>query len=218
MKKVEQLEIEEVKKPEKSQKKSFFKKYIIYILLSIIIIALLVALILVIVLPDSNNNTSTIKPYTTTNIPTITNVLTTTNVKSTTTTLGVTITTGSIESITTSTQINKTTTSGTITSTTTTTTTHVYSLDSRINCLPWIQSIDDSILQNECNKNPNCIYEKSNNDNIPSCFYNKNSYKLKLIESKETELGNTYLFSDSSKQIRIDFEYLDNEVVRFKVI
>ncbi len=93
-----------------------------------------------------------------------------------------------------------------------------YPLDSRINCIPWIQSIDDSILQNECNKNPNCIYEKSNNDNIPSCFYNKNSYKLKLIESKETELGNTYLFSDSSKQIRIDFEYLDNEVVRFKVI
>ena len=93
-----------------------------------------------------------------------------------------------------------------------------YPLDSRINCIPWIQSIDESIIQNECNKNLNCIYQKSNNETIPSCFYDKNSYKLKLIESKETELGDTYLFSDSLKQIRIDFEYLDNEVVRFKVI
>jgi hypothetical protein len=212
MKKVEQLEIEENKK---SQKKSFLKKYIIYILLSIIIIALLVALILVIVLPESDKNTSTIKP-------TVTNVLTTTNIKSTTTTIGVTITTGTTESttagrnesITTSTNKSITTTPGTIISTST----NIYSLSSRINCIPWIQSIDESILQNECNKNPNCIYQKSNNASIPSCFYDKNSYKLKLIESKETELGDTYLFSDSSKQIRIDFEYLDNEVIRFKVI
>ena len=57
-----------------------------------------------------------------------------------------------------------------------------YPLDSRINCIPWIQSIDESILQNECNKNPNCIYQKSNNASIPSCFYDKNSYKLKLID------------------------------------
>lgn len=117
-----------------------------------------------------------------------------------------------------------TTTSTTRTTSTTTTQLTPLAPDSRIDCLPWLRNkpnIAESELETECSRIEGCSFESvDGNVNIPSCFYNTSALKLELTEMNRTELGESYEIRSRARldaTLRVDFEYLEDKVLRFKV-
>lgn len=92
-------------------------------------------------------------------------------------------------------------------------------ITAKINCLPWLNVTSE--IEYECTKNLLCIFDVNSLENSPLCFFDPNAQKLILINEIETELGITYMFKDEKSEsgflIRVDFEFLDDYALRFKV-
>ena len=92
------------------------------------------------------------------------------------------------------------------------------SLKSRIDCLPWAKANSEYKISDLCKQNSFCRYEDiDNNVNVPSCYIDKNAYKNKFISKEDTQFGKYYLIESNKAKIRIDFEFLDDNTLRFKV-
>lgn len=96
--------------------------------------------------------------------------------------------------------------------------------DLRIDCVPWLKSNTDSILvRKECEKFSYCAYDSiDNNQVVPSCFYQKEKLAFNVTKKEDTSLGETYTIQLKAherqvKALRIIFEYLDDNTLRFKV-
>jgi hypothetical protein len=77
-------------------------------------------------------------------------------------------------------------------------------------------------LREECLKISYCKFQSVDNDqNVPSCYIDVSKLKATVKENGETELGFFYsveLNNERATQtIRIDFEFLDDNSLRFKV-
>lgn len=99
-------------------------------------------------------------------------------------------------------------------------------LNYRIDCFPWLRNkTTDVNIQTECAKNFACKYDDvDGNIRIPSCFYDTDLLTVDSLEMEETQLGESYSFRIKSGSIldkfinlKIDFEYLEDNVLRFKV-
>lgn len=98
-------------------------------------------------------------------------------------------------------------------------------INSRVDCLPWLKNKTGVNVEAECAKNKGCKYESvDDNQIIPSCYWNTVVVQPDLISSEETRLGESYVFSiesgpniDQFRLLRVDFEYLEDDVLRFKV-
>lgn len=103
------------------------------------------------------------------------------------------------------------------------TTTKTEQINSRMDCLPWLKNKTDQDLEKECNQRPNCKFQSiDGNVVIPSCFYEKSLTKLAILSTESTKLGSSYTIgsrsgSKESDVLRVDFEYLEDSVLRFKV-
>lgn len=111
-------------------------------------------------------------------------------------------------------------------STVTTTRDFIYErLNSRIDCVPWLKNKTGVDVAAECAKNLACEYESvDNNVLIPSCYYDTDLVQVDFLTVEKTRLGESYLISadagldlTQSRILRIDFEYLEDTVLRFKV-
>jgi hypothetical protein len=100
-----------------------------------------------------------------------------------------------------------------------------YNVNDRVDCLPWMRTNNLITIENECNKlsyscifNP--VYSSDNRFVAPACFYNKNNLKLKIVNQQDTKFGISYLLADQieSNFLRLEFEFLDDQTIRFKVI
>lgn len=123
-----------------------------------------------------------------------------------------------------------TTTSEPTTTTTTTTTTRNYvyeRLNSRIDCLPWLRNrTEPDEIEAECALNAACEYQDvDENVKIPSCYYDLDKLRMTFLSAEPTRLGQTFTgFINSgpnlteTTSLKIDFEYLEDTVLRFKVI
>lgn len=100
--------------------------------------------------------------------------------------------------------------------------------DSRIDCLPWLRNDRQTDIKAECSKLAYCKYQDVDcNRNTPSCFVNKELTRVEIdVNNKQnTSLGESYTLTYNSfsnnqrekKTIRIDFEYLDANVLRFRL-
>jgi hypothetical protein len=130
--------------------------------------------------------------------------------------------------VTTTTVEGQTTTTTTVPSgpTTTTTKNFIYErLNYRIDCVPWLKNKTDADVEGECKKNLACEYEDvDGNVIIPSCYYDTDAMKVDLLGIESTRLGESYALSIESgfdltqvTYLKLDFEYLDDNVLRFKV-
>lgn len=130
--------------------------------------------------------------------------------------------------VTTTTVEGQTTTTTTVPSgpTTTTTKNFIYErLNYRIDCVPWLKNKTGADVEGECKKNLACEYEDvDGNVIIPSCYYDTDAMKVDLLAIESTRLGESYALSIESgfdltqvTYLKLDFEYLDDNVLRFKV-
>lgn len=110
--------------------------------------------------------------------------------------------------------------------TTTTTKNFIYErLNYRIDCVPWLKNKTGADVEGECKKNLACEYEDvDGNVIIPSCYYDTDAMKVDLLGIESTRLGESYALSIESgfdltqvTYLKLDFEYLDDNVLRFKV-
>jgi hypothetical protein len=66
-----------------------------------------------------------------------------------------------------------------------------------------------------------CIYDLSVDPDIPSCYYDINQQNNILINTSVSELGEIHVIqignSRSGSQLKVEFEQLDDTVLRFKV-
>ena len=96
----------------------------------------------------------------------------------------------------------------------------------RLDCLPWRKSghrTTHTRLRDECLKLPECIYDlvESEKYEIPACYYNTSMFKMTLTSEDESTFGKSYTIEASKRNqirmIKIDFEFLEDYVMRFKV-
>jgi hypothetical protein len=92
--------------------------------------------------------------------------------------------------------------------------------NSRIDCLPWAKNNSGYDLTNLCKQYSYCRYQNlDGNKVIPSCYIDKNKLKIKFKSRSLTDLGESFLVeSDGGNKLKIDFEFLDDNTLRFKVI
>lgn len=94
-------------------------------------------------------------------------------------------------------------------------------IGNRVDCVPWLKMKSDRDIKAACRDLDSCIYEAvSTEDNAPKCFYNMDKFQLRVISQEETKYGASYVVEnalDTSKKIKIDFESLDDQTIRFKV-
>ena len=92
--------------------------------------------------------------------------------------------------------------------------------NSRIDCVPWAKNNPNYDIENLCKKNSYCRYQNlDGNKAIPSCYIDKSKLKIKFKSRSITDLGESFLVeSEGGKQLKIDFESLDDNTLRFKVI
>lgn len=96
--------------------------------------------------------------------------------------------------------------------------------NSRVDCLPWLKlkNNTDELLR-ECMKYDYCSYHSvDNNKQVPSCYYEKNKITYQVISNQPTDWGFAVTIqrrnSESQyKNLKIDFEFLDDNTLRFKV-
>lgn len=97
--------------------------------------------------------------------------------------------------------------------------------DSRVDCLPWLRGDKNADIQKECLKNSNCKYQNlDGNIDIPSCYFDNEKIKLTFERDEDTPLGKSYFITagdslnkNTPVKLRIDFEYLDDFALRFKI-
>lgn len=97
--------------------------------------------------------------------------------------------------------------------------------NSRIDCLPWLKNKPVSNLAEECAKISNCKFESvDGNVNTPSCYFDVKKFKLTEVDRKVTSLGQSYTLKTNAAPkaaepalLKIDFEYLDDFALRFKI-
>ena len=91
--------------------------------------------------------------------------------------------------------------------------------NSRVDCFPNLPKKD--ITKEKCDENVLCIYQLSDDPDTPTCFYDANQQNNILIETTETELGEIHVIqignSRLASQLKVEFEQLDDSVLRFKV-
>ena len=113
----------------------------------------------------------------------------------------------------------------TTTSTTSVTTKPVVPSDpnSRVDCVPWLKlknNVDELIK--ECAKYDYCSYHSvDNNKQVPSCYYEKDKITYQVLSNQATSLGFSVMIQKRNSQnsnLKIDFELLDDNTLRFKVI
>lgn len=98
---------------------------------------------------------------------------------------------------------------------------------SRIDCLPWLKRSNETVLKQECSKIPYCKYDsKNDNQKYPSCFIDidDKSIKYTVSEKNNTSLGESYVIQISSSlnkvssySLSLDFQYLDDNTLRFTI-
>lgn len=92
--------------------------------------------------------------------------------------------------------------------------------DTRLDCLPWLKNAHLDHIEIECKNISYCKYQPVLNDsNIPACFYDSDVIMLDLISIENTKLGVEALITGNIIRdvLKIEFEYLDNNVLRFRV-
>jgi hypothetical protein len=99
---------------------------------------------------------------------------------------------------------------------------------SRVDCLPWLRNKEKNV-EGECKKKESyCTYQNiDNNRRTPSCYFNKDRIDRKVnidyASPIVTNLGVSYqltYYGEVAKagvQLKLDFEFLDDNVLRFKV-
>jgi hypothetical protein len=97
-----------------------------------------------------------------------------------------------------------------------------YMIDSRIDCLPWLKDDANVDIEVECKKVSYCSYEFVKDKNVPSCYLKSGAFKVKIANQTDTELGENYYITytnptGSEKRLKLLFEYLDDNSLRFKV-
>jgi hypothetical protein len=101
--------------------------------------------------------------------------------------------------------------------------TDVSNTDSRIDCLPWYKEDSSVDLEVECSKVSYCAYKFSKDSNIPRCYIKPDTLKVKISDKVSTELGenHTLTYNDvatrAARQLVLQFEFLDDNTLRFKV-
>jgi hypothetical protein len=150
-------------------------------------------------------------------------VLPITLIKSETTTKSTTTTTAA--ATTTTTITTTTTTTATTTTALTESTTPDY-ISARVDCLPELKSLpfNDTNYVNNCTAKKYCKYQPiSGMSDVPACYYVKEKLKLNLISEWPNDLGKSFVverddtLARNKYQLRFDFEYLEDDVLRFKV-
>jgi hypothetical protein len=89
----------------------------------------------------------------------------------------------------------------------------------KLDCLPKsrVQSTKNDKKLCEDKK---CVYDlKSVSDGSPACYYNIDSLKYKLVNQIDTKLGVKYRIENiqSKYNVDVEFEFLSEDVFRFKV-
>lgn len=94
----------------------------------------------------------------------------------------------------------------------------------RIDCVPWLKGEKDSqIVKEECDKIDYCDYNSiDNNQQVPSCFYQKEKLSFSVTKNEMTQLGLEYTIQLKNSQrmyknLKVIFEFLDDYALRFKV-
>ncbi len=91
--------------------------------------------------------------------------------------------------------------------------------NSRINCFPDLAK--ENVTKEKCDENTLCIYDLSVDPDTPSCYYDINQQNNILINTSVSELGEIHVIqignSRSGSQLKVEFEQLDDTVLRFKV-
>ena len=97
---------------------------------------------------------------------------------------------------------------------------------SRLDCLPWRKGqslVQATKVKDECSRQNVCVYEPADVDSrIPVCYFNVSAFKMKLISGEETSTGKSFAVElsrkgSSVKKIKVDFEYLEDYVLRFRI-
>jgi hypothetical protein len=92
------------------------------------------------------------------------------------------------------------------------------SINERINCLPWVNNKNLTVLKSECSKNKKCVFKQENDQEIPECFYDTKRIQKNLIDKNETDENlKFYRFKSENITLLLTFEQLDDSVLRFKV-
>ncbi len=92
------------------------------------------------------------------------------------------------------------------------------SKNERINCLPWVNNKNLTVLKSECSKNKKCVFKQENDQEIPECFYDTKRIQQNLIDKNETDENlKFYRFKSENITLLLTFEQLDDSVLRFKV-
>ncbi len=91
-----------------------------------------------------------------------------------------------------------------------------------MDCLPWFKNDTTVNLEEECRNISYCKFQSiDNNDIVPSCYIDETKFTTTITNQEETELGFYYLIESNNgratQKIRIDFEFLDDNTLRFKV-
>ena len=93
-----------------------------------------------------------------------------------------------------------------------------------IDCLPWMKNKNEIEIEKECLKRyPECLYDQTEgNKDAPYCFLADNLPYGNVTQKIDTNLGQSLTIdltkNNLKNEIKIDFEYLDNLFLRFKVI
>ena len=95
--------------------------------------------------------------------------------------------------------------------------------NNRIDCVPWAKNDSSYNLQTLCKSYSYCRYDSiDGNVNVPSCYIDKSKLAVNLISSEDTSLGKSFLVDTNFgraavNKLRIDFEFWDDNTLRFKV-
>ena len=121
--------------------------------------------------------------------------------------------------------IYPTTTRVVTTSTTSLTSTSVGPIEkpnSRADCVPWAKTWSASRVEAECKKNARCKYQPvPGNVDVPACFYDTNTTKVKLLSREDSLYGFTARLqldqSNAASVVVLELDELEESVLRFKV-
>jgi hypothetical protein len=91
----------------------------------------------------------------------------------------------------------------------------------RVDCVPWLKGKSQHDIYVECHKQENCLYLTDHDPDGPMCIYDNEKLKLKRYTTEKTSFGEKHLLSIpdqvETKAMFLEFEYLDDVTLRFKV-
>lgn len=98
---------------------------------------------------------------------------------------------------------------------------NVENLVERVDCVPWLRGKSTNEIYVECHKLEHCLYQAIPDLDGPVCVYDNTKLKLRRFTTEMTSFGEKHLLSipgkEETKAMVLEFEYLDDVTLRFKV-